>query len=129
MIRLNTRMQEKGLPTLKLRVGMYTGPVVAGTLGSAERLKYTTLGDTVNTASRLESFGKNLPDSQRGSSPCCILIGESTLRRIGNQFVIRQVGEIELKGKQEKINAYQVLGKTVSVSTDVPSSDEPIATE
>jgi class 3 adenylate cyclase len=129
MVRLNALMQEQALPTLKLRVGLYTGPVIAGTLGSAERLKYTTLGDTVNTASRLESFGKNLTDSNLSSSPCCILIGESTLRRLGNLFVTSHVGEISLKGKQEKINAYQVLGKTASVSTDVLSSDEHLAKE
>ena len=60
MARINENMKARGLPNLRMRVGIYTGPVVAGTLGSAERMKYTTLGDTVNTAARLESYDKDL---------------------------------------------------------------------
>ena len=120
MVRLNVLMKERGLPTLRMRVGIFTGPVVAGSLGSADRMKYTTLGDTVNTASRLESFDKDLVLPHLTTSPCRILIGGSTLRYLGNQFATEQVGEIALKGKEIKVKAYCVLGtNNEAARTDV----------
>ena len=111
MVRLNGLMMERSLPTLRMRVGIFTGPVVAGSLGSADRLKYTTLGDTVNTASRLESFDKDLVLPHLATSPCRILIGESTLRYLDDRFETQRVGEVALKGKETKITAYCVLGR------------------
>ena len=58
LIQLNRRWQDQQQPTIRMRVGIYTGPLVAGAVGSAERLEYTVYGDTVNTASRLESYEK-----------------------------------------------------------------------
>ena len=57
---LNTVWQQQDLPTVEMRIGIFTGPVVAGSLGSAQRLQYTTVGDTVKIASKLESFDKDL---------------------------------------------------------------------
>ena len=62
-----------------MRIGIYTGPAVAGALGGSQRMKYTTVGDTINIASRLESYDKDLGKE----SLCRILIGESTLRYLG----------------------------------------------
>jgi len=105
--RLNTLWQEQSLPTVGIRVGIFTGPVVAGAVGSSKRLKYTTVGDTVNIAARLESYDKDFARD----SLCRILIGESTLHYLGNQFKTRRVGEGTLKGKDERITIHQVLGK------------------
>jgi adenylate cyclase len=111
MRRLNLLWLEQHLPTVGLRVGIFTGPVVAGSLGSARRLKYTTVGDTVNIAARLESFDKDLVDPDVIHSPCRILIGETTLGYLGQQFMTQRVGEVRLKGKDQKILVYRVIGR------------------
>lgn len=106
MHRLNALWREKGLTSVGMRVGIFTGEAVAGALGSSKRMKYTTVGDTVNIASRLESYDK---ESAR-DAPCRILIGESTLRYVGARFRTERVGEVSLKGKDERITVYRVLG-------------------
>ncbi len=111
MVVLNATMASQGYQPLLMRIGIYTGSVVAGSLGSADRMKYTTLGDTVNTAARLESFSKEITVPQLESRLCRILIGESTRRYLGEQFELQRVGEMELKGKETKITTYCVLGK------------------
>jgi class 3 adenylate cyclase len=123
MVGLNRAMLEQGLPILQMRVGIYTGPAVAGSLGSADRLKYTTIGDTVNTASRLESFDKDLVLPHLETSPCRILIGESTLRYVEDQFEAQQVGDMALKGKATKVTAYCVLGRKSRLATEHVSQE------
>jgi adenylate cyclase len=85
--------------------------MVAGSMGSAERLEYNVHGDTVNTAARLESFEKEgfVPDHL--TSPCRILIGQRTLDLVGEQFATELVGEARLKGKQQDISIYRVSGR------------------
>jgi adenylate cyclase len=110
MLRLNKVWGEKGMPCMGIRVGIFTGPVVAGLLGSNQRLKFTTIGDTVNTASRLESFDKDVA----GDAVCRILIGSTTLDLLGNRFLTEKIGEASLKGKDEKITIHRVLGENLS---------------
>lgn len=107
--RLNGVWQVQGLPPVGMRVGICTGEVVAGCVGSAARLKFTTIGDTVNTASRLESYDKELAAPDVRGNPCRILIGESTWRLIQHQIVAQPVGSLQLKGKEQPVPVYQVL--------------------
>lgn len=106
MMRLTEQWQAQGFPLIRMRVGIFTGPVMVGSLGSVERQEYAVLGDTVNTASRLESFDKDIePDNL-----CRIIIGESTLKLIvGHLFQTEPVGEVKLKGKQTQITLYRVI--------------------
>jgi adenylate cyclase len=105
--RLNSTWRERGIPDMGMRIGIHTGPVIAGLLGSAKRLKYTTLGDTVNTASRLESLDKNIGKDLS----CRILISEHTRSLLGSGYRTEQVGEMHLKGKKEHIVVHRVLGR------------------
>jgi adenylate cyclase len=108
---LNRRWAAENRPTTTMRVGIFTGPAVAGTLGSAERSEYVVVGDTMNTASRLESFDKVLFPPDLVGRPCRILIGETTRRYLGDRFTTERVGDVTLKGKEQAVGVYRVLGR------------------
>ncbi len=110
LIQLNQRWQDEQLPTIGMRVGIFTGTVVAGSIGGRQRLEYNIHGDTVNTASRLESYEKSnfIPDFN--IHPCRILIGETTHQYIEGEFQTKRLGDISLKGKQETVKVYKVVG-------------------
>lgn len=105
MRRLNALWSSQGLPEMGIRVGIHTGPVVAGLLGSSERLKYTTLGDTVNIAARLESYDKTVCKD----ALCRILVGETTLRYLDERYTAEKIGDVSLKGKDDIITVHRVL--------------------
>ncbi|MDT7043023.1 adenylate/guanylate cyclase domain-containing protein [Candidatus Nitronereus thalassa] len=110
IIRLNMDLKAQALPPVRLRIGIFTGPVVAGSLGSSQRLKFTTVGDAVNIAARLESLDHAPQDSLTEEEPCRILIGETTKTYLDGQWETHDCGEIKLKGKEHRIKVYRILG-------------------
>jgi adenylate cyclase len=105
---LNAHWQGRGLPMCSMRIGIHTGHLVAGSLGSSERQEYTVIGDSVNTASRLESFDKDSTDENLQYVDCRILISEATRALLDDSFRLVPVGSISLKGKSEKVTVYRV---------------------
>ncbi len=103
---LNQDWKSRNFPEISMRVGIFTGPIVAGSLGGKERLEYGLLGDSVNIASRLESCQKD-----RQSSQCRILIASQTLQYIQQDFEVESWGLMALKGKQEMVDIYRVISK------------------
>jgi adenylate cyclase len=114
IIRLRKTWEAQGMPTIRMRVGIFTGPLVAGSLGGEERQEYTVLGDTVNTAARLESFDKTF-DMQ---NPCRILIGSPTLQCLDDTYDISSVGSVSLKGKASQVSIHLVNQPSQNVTSD-----------
>ena len=118
MRHLNSQWQQQGLPAVRMRIGIQTGPVVVGSLGSEQRLKFTTIGDSVNVASRLESFQKDSLETWPKEETCRILIGETTKHYLGNHpWRLKEVGVIRLRGKANGISVYRLITKTGSPET------------
>ncbi|MGI0488244.1 CHASE2 domain-containing protein [Pantanalinema rosaneae CENA516] len=103
---LNRDWQERGLPVVSMRVGIFTGPVMAGSLGGKDRLEYAVIGDSVNIASRLESCEKD-----RQPDHCRILIARQTLEYLADRFQVESWGSLQLRGKQRTVEVYRVLGQ------------------
>ncbi len=103
---INARYAAQNLPPARMRIGLSTGLVVAGCLGSAQRMKYTTIGDVVNTAARLQAFGKEIPAT---AGPCTTIVAADTQQLLDARFVTEYVGTPSLKGKVQSVAAYRVL--------------------
>jgi adenylate cyclase len=114
---LNRSWRARSRPTTGMRVGILTGAVTCGTLGGAQHSEYVVVGDTVNTASRLESFDKTLFAPDADANPIRILIGEPTRARLGDAFVTERVGEVSLKGKSQAVAIHRVIGRSADAAT------------
>jgi Adenylate cyclase, family 3 (some proteins contain HAMP domain) len=117
LVQLNFRWHKRQWPTIGMRIGIYTGPLVAGSIGDVERMEYTIHGDTVNTAARLESFAKDHFVLDLFNQPCRILIGEATLAYLDDRFQTEQVGQVRLRGKDQEVTIFRVLGHKDGVLT------------
>ncbi len=115
---INQNFREKELPKVRLRLGIFTGEVVAGSLGGKDRMEYGVIGDSVNTASRLESCAK-----ERQPVDCRILIAEATQQHLDQKFDLESWGPMPLKGKAEVVQVFRVLTPAEkSISTTVTTS-------
>ena len=99
---LNEALAAKGWPTLKIGVGVNTGTMTVGDMGSPVRQSYTVMGDAVNLGSRLEGITK-----QYGVG---IIVGEGTRALLGEEFVLRELDRVRVKGKAEPVGIYEPLG-------------------
>ncbi len=90
---------EKRMPSVKMRIGIHTGPVIVGTLGNDLRVEFKAVGDTVNLASRMEGL----------ADPGTTYVTEDTFKLTEGFFRFEALGEKKIKGKEEPIKVYQVI--------------------
>jgi adenylate cyclase len=99
---LNEGWRKEGRQELHIGVGINTGEMILGNIGSERRMDFTVIGDNVNLAARLESSTKELKAS--------IVISEATYRQIEHLVQVRDLGTIHVKGKDVPIKVYELLG-------------------
>ena len=106
---LHEKWAREGKPLFYQRIGINTGEVIVGNMGSATRLNYTVVGETVNTASRFEGLNKIYGTR--------IIIGESTRELVKEQFVVRLLDLVSVKGSTKGVRIYELIAEN-------PSADE-----
>jgi len=99
---MRVKWRAESMPELKMRIGLCSGPAVVGNMGSKSRMDYTMMGDTVNTAARLEGVNKIYG--------IYTLIGETTHQALGNGILTREIDSIKVVGKNEPVSVYELLG-------------------
>ncbi|MBE9503307.1 MAG: adenylate/guanylate cyclase domain-containing protein, partial [Proteobacteria bacterium] len=101
---LNADFVAQGHPPFKTGIGLHTGEVILGNIGSEKKLDYTIIGDNVNLTSRLEGLTKEYGVS--------LLISEETYKELDGEFICRIADHVKVKGKNEAIRIYSVIGMT-----------------
>ncbi len=97
---------------LRTRIGINTGPALAGNLGSDFRFDYTVIGATTNLASRLEELNRSLGTD--------ILISEATRQKLTDKLAVRGLGRFFIKGVKQPVRVYEVLGPLSSLAQEPP---------
>jgi adenylate cyclase len=98
---LNAKWHAAGRLPIAIGIGLNTGVVNVGNMGSARRLSWTVMGDNVNLASRLEGITKQYHVQ--------VVISEATYRHVSSQFVCRELDKIRVKGKSQPVNIYELM--------------------
>ena len=101
LLALNARFADRGWPTMQIGIGINTGPMSVGNMGSEFRVAYTVLGDAVNLGSRLEALTKVYGVT--------ILVSETT-RAATPEFVYREVDRVRVKGKEQPVRIFEPIG-------------------
>jgi adenylate cyclase len=120
MTELNAEWCAAGMPEGGLRIGIHTGPMVAGSLGQGERMEYCLLGDNANVGARLEQLGKQ--HGGEGPRSCTIMISDVTWALLGGAFSGRRVGELVLRNRRSPMGAWRIDAAALHTESTVNNS-------
>jgi class 3 adenylate cyclase len=98
---LNANWEAQGKPTLDIGIGLNTGPMVVGNMGSSSRMDYTLMGDNVNLGARLEGTNKVYGTN--------IIISENTYEHVRDHVIVRELDLIRVKGKEQPVVIYELV--------------------
>ena len=121
LARLNARWEAQGRPRLDIGIGISTGPMIAGNIGSEQIMSYTVIGDAVNLGARLESLNK-----EYGTH---VIVSEATRARLGGRYACRPLGDVVVKGRTQPVAIFEIVGRAGHPSdlSTVPRPVEPAA--
>lgn len=108
LVDFNKSLENEGKPTLKTRIGIHTGTVIVGNIGTTERMNYTIMGDVVNAASRLQHINKDYHTF--------LMISDEVHQKIGDEFLVRPLDIVAVKGKTKKIKIYELVALSQEAS-------------
>ena len=94
----------EGRPTLRLRIGIHTGPVIVGNIGASDRVNYTIIGDTVNVSQRLQDIGKLVASD----AETAIVVSGETASRLDERVELTSAGKHRLRGRGEPVEVFVV---------------------
>lgn len=114
LVEVNIELKKRNWPELKIGIGLNTGVMVAGNIGSDQIQSYTVIGDEVNLGQRLESLTKTYHAK--------ILISENTYLEVKNEFITREVDNVRVKGKNRAVKIYELIAHGKS-HADMPFFD------
>jgi len=111
----NRRRVDRGLPIVRLRIGLHSGSAIVGNIGAPGRVNYTLIGDTVNLANRLEAYGKEAADE---GGATVILVSEATRQQLGPGWRFEDLGRHQMRGRSGDIGVFRLLGEEAPPSAD-----------
>lgn len=108
---LNKKWILEGKTPFYTRIGLHEGCAIVGNIGTSKRMNYTIMGDAVNLASRLEGVNKTYQTS--------IVISEALANKIGNEFLLRPLDVVQVKGKKERVKIFELIAKQDFATADL----------